>query len=104
MRVRDFKEESMKQCYLLSYDVINLPKGKQTFRDYLIDNTKFKFLTDSSCVFYLDKYYDEATVRSFIQKKFKKYKLENDLNSETYLNFVCAPCLDNFFIYSNQAS
>ncbi|GEM_PF-6458986 len=94
----------MRQSYLLSYDVINLPKGKQTFRDYLIDNSKFKFLTDSSCVFCLDKYYDEATTMSFIQKKFKKYKLKNDLTSETYLNFVCVPCLCNLVWYSFHAS
>lgn len=96
----------MEQLYLLSYDVKNLPTGKQTFRDYLelYEPNRFEFLTNSSCILFVSHYRSEEAITSFIQKKFKKYKLKNDLTSETYLDFVCAPCLCNLVWYSFHAS
>lgn len=96
----------MEQLYLLSYDVKNLPTGKQTFRDYLelYEPNRFEFLTNSSCILFVSHYRSEEAITSFIKKKFEKYRNKNKLTSETYLDFVCAPCLRNLFWYSLQES
>ena len=97
----------MRQRYLLSYDVnANGYEINRTFRKFLEDVKciKFHFKTESSCTFTLSNYEEEDVIVELIEELFKEYKDEYDLPKNVYLRFVCAPCLDNLFIYFDQAS
>lgn len=97
----------MRQRYLLSYDVItNGNEVNFSFREFLevYEEIEFRFKTDSACIFALDKYEEAEKLSKRIRMLFKEYKNECDLPKNVYLRFVCTPCLDNLFIYFDQAS